>query len=57
MQNDTSDGMICSWASTELPNSQSMCPQYQQKKGDTKKLEYFGEKYLIFDISEKYKSI
>lgn len=38
MWNDSSDAMICSWASTELPNSKSMCPGYQHKKGDTKKL-------------------
>lgn len=57
MWSDSSDGMICSQAGTELPNSQNMCPEYQQRKGDTKKSEYFGQKYLIPDISEKHKSI
>lgn len=57
MWTDSSDGMISSLASAELPNNQSMCLGHQQRKGDAKKFECFVEKHLIFDILEGCKSI
>lgn len=50
MWNDSSNGLICSLATAEVPNSQtqSMCLGHWQRKEDTKKSEYFWRKVLNF---------